>query len=580
MDLKAKEKRAQDNTPEEEVEKNPPVSDENKEAEEAKEEVVAAQAVKEPETKPEPKEDKAIKLEAKHEDFAAMQDMREGMATLTRLVEKVASKVDTMETERIQEKTVGKLEAIITQSTLDEDTKASLLDGIRKGEYGTVNEVQLAVKVAEQAVGKAIAAVQAAQGAPIFPGLSNLKGHSKNPGDINVLRSKLLWDMELTEDEQKVVREHGIRRFSGLQEEYKQVTGDDALIWSQNPEVMRMLTRPYQQSTIGSFAQATYETINYSGFMRNILDQKLVDYWNVRTMDKSYLKVAAIGEPFTDPRPEEELYAGQEPLVPEVAEGGDYQDNSLGATETVTTTSSKYGDIIRITEEMMLSDRIGYIKDRVRGKAYALNNTLARVVWSIFFAYGGDPATFNGVSLADSNPVYHSSRNNVVNGGLDDADVMKKIQQLINYVWTQVDIANEDEEAQPLYFDPYYYVCVKTKRGLVKGRLNGPDEPGRTDNFPNTLSLGVSDEQVIGLAPFFLYNHPEALGIIPNPAIYPGIEIRWFRGNPNPEMIWPGNQQSAYDPMFSNDSLAYKTKIRVRINRIRPKAFFLMYKSA
>ena len=111
-------------------------------------------------------------------------------------------------------------------------------------------------------------------------------------------------------------------------------------------------------------------------------------------------------------------------------------------------------------------------------------------------------------------------------------------------------------------------------------RMTSKFEPGRTDSLPNTLYMpGLGESNFIGVHPNYLYEHPEALILMPNPQEFAGLVLSFFKGMGSPQLVWAGNQQPAYGNAFSNDRLELKIKFKYRLYRERPAAFYAMYQA-
>jgi hypothetical protein len=454
----------------------------------------------------------------------------------------------------------------VTQAEIPQVVKDKLIVGIQDGTVATQAQIDGLIQMATIALESVQTTQQ--QSVPIMPGLARVSSQViRDPAAINNVRSKLLWDIPLSQTEQELQTQYGIVPFRGIKHEYMHLTGDEQLAWSYSPE--------YFSQAIG-VTQATITTGSYPAFLQNTLTQTMAILWD--TMNKDYLKAVKIGDNFSDTRDEDVLVVSQQPEVPEVAENAAYQDLGGVNVDTVVSSARKYGGLIPITEDTILNDRTGFVKDRTTMAVIALNTTFAHAVWNLAIGFG---TAFNNEDLGDATEsgspngvLYSTARKNFVNGTAADANDVKDV---VDLMFTQEDYALAGEDPQPLMLSPGVALCDVTKRGFVKGRLKGEFEPNREDNFPNTLSLDIADENIIGLHPLYLAGHPEALVLLPDPRLFPGIVIRYFNGQRRPSLVWEGNNSPRIGFVFSNDRMTLKLKMRVRIDRNYKKAFFCVY---
>jgi hypothetical protein len=147
---------------------------------------------------------------------------------------------------------------------------------------------------------------------------------------------------------------------------------------------------------------------------------------------------------------------------------------------------------------------------------------------------------------------------------------------------TQVDYADDNGGEAPLILNPWYFVASITKIGYARSRLKAIHEPGRTDMFPSTLYMTeIPDENFLGFHPQFFAGHADDfLGIIPDPMLFPSLEIQYFNGQSTPEFQWEGNQQPAYGSLFSSDRLQLRVKFKHRLFYRQPKGFYGLFLTA
>lgn len=501
------------------------------------------------------------------EEVNAMQneisELKEMVTGLTDSLKIVTGAVGEIQKDKQQQA----LEAIVTQSTLDAADKADILSGIASGEYVTHLDVTRAVKLVQTAQERAVAAVQSQMGAPVFPGMGHLPATvTKDPSDVNNIRSKLLWGSPMTQSEQDMATKYGIGRFMGVQDEYKTITGDTGLNF-------RFDQAGFERN-IGAFAQATsMTTLTYPEFLRNVLIGRAEIHW--KAQNKDHLKVVKVGEPFTDTKPEDEFVLGQISDIPIVLEDGAYNELSAAHKETIRSEAVKRGGILSFSEETILNDRTDLVKQSVDLLIAAMNRTEAKGVWKMQAGYNtafNDEQLGDGVGGAGTDYLYSAARSNYINGAISIAN----IQNLVNLLLTQTDIAEVEGEGEGIVLMPKVAVCNVINTGVVRRILNGDYEVNSTD-VSTALNLGFSEEQIVGIHPSYLYGKPGAVFLYPDPADFAGMEIRHFRGKSTPDLVWEGNQQPAHGYTFANDRMLLKLKKRTRLVRKRKKAFHALF---
>jgi hypothetical protein len=475
------------------------------------------------------------------------------------------------------EKRKNVLKFMVSQSQLPAETKTALTTQIDEDKLKSIDAVNQAIMVGE----KTQEAVRAQQSAPVFPGLSGIHAEiMKDPKDVNLIRSKGLWDVPLTQAEEDLQKQHRIQPFHNWTEEYCTLTGDYGKSFQYQESYFQRQINPEaftQEVVTGPFVQATILTTTYPDFLRNVISQRMRDVWS--KIDMQWKKVVRRGDSFTDTRDEEDFIPGMVPEIPLVAENGTYLDGTNGAVEKVTSSAAKYGRLFVVTEDDILNDRLGFIKRRADSHIVAMYVTIAHKIWKLVLGFG---TAVNNEDLGDSaetgisgGVLYHALRKNYVNGSINDSD---KIKELVDLMMVQVDIAAAGETNMPLPLQPGRVVCKSTNLGWIKGRLLGEFEPGYTDNRPNKLLLDfLSKDDLIGLHPYYLHDKPDFLGMLPDPAKYDGIEVRYFRGQESPETLWENNQQPTNGMIFTNDQMRMRIKMRIRINRTQKKAFNALF---
>lgn len=492
-------------------------------------------------------------------DFAATQaTLAETKAAQDALKAELAA----MKAAQAEREAKNALEVMVTQSDLDAESKQVLLQEVSNGGLPTEAAVKIALGVAKKAREVAVAATQAQQYRE-FPGMARVEV-GKSPADVFSIRSKMMWDLPLTQSEQDMQKKYGIDRFIGIKDEYVALTGDDALKFQFEHDHFKQMS--------GAFAQSTSMTTNtYPEFLRNVISLRVERHW--QEVDKSHLKVVKIGEPFSDTRPEDEYLLGKMGDISEVSEDGSYTEATAPYQQKVTSSAVKHGNILSFSEETILNDQVDLIKQTSDIFVEAMNTTLAKQVWKMLTNYG---TAFNNKDVgtsASGGVLYDSTLNNVVSGNVSDID---KVRDLVDLMMTQTDIAPDGETGEPLILMPYLAVCNVKNTGTAMKILNGEYELTST-NVADALSLGFTPDRVVGIHPNYLYTKDTALFLLPDPRFFAGMELRYFRGKTSPDLIYEGNQQPAYGYAFSSDRMLLKLKMRWRLTLKRKKAFFALY---
>lgn len=457
------------------------------------------------------------------------------------------------------------LEIMVTQSELDADSKQVLLSKVVDGSIPTEAMLKNMIDVAQKARQYAIAATQAQQPAMGFPGMSAKIEMGKSPADVAAIRSKLLWDVALTQSEEDLRKKYGITRYHGIQDEYKAVTGDHDMRFSG-------LDMNYFRQMVGAFAQSTSMTTDtYPEFLKNVISLRVERHW--QGIDKNHLKVVKVGEPFSDTRPEDEYILGKMSDISSVSEDGGYTEVSAPYKEKVTSNAVKYGNILSFSEETILNDNVDLIKQTADIFTEAMNSTMAGQIWKMLCNYSSAFNDKNVGTSASGGVLYDSSLNNTITGNAYDID---KVRDLVDLMMTQTDIAPNGETGQPLILLPYLAVCNVKNTGTVEKILNGGYEITST-NVGDALSLGIPADRIVGVHPNYLYSKPSAMFLLPNPAIFAGMELRYFRGQSAPSLVYEGSQLPNAGYAFSHDRMLLKIKMRWRLTLKRKKAFFALY---
>jgi hypothetical protein len=477
------------------------------------------------------------------------------------------------------EKRKTALKYMVSQSQLPVETKAVLTTQVNEGILNTMDAVNQAILVGE----KTQEAINAKQSAPVFPGLSGIHAEiMKAPQDVMKIRSKQNWELPLTQAEQELAQKYGIKRFNGITDEYIALTGDTDKTMHYNPQYFIQRIHPelvqhsaYVQDDGTPYTQ-TILTTTYTDFLTHVINRSLEASY--RATDKTWQKFVKIGDPYSDNKDHQEWILGQFPEIATVAQGGTYQEIKYGKLEKMVSSSAKYGNLFTVTDEVVQDDDLTYVKTGIQLFSDAMNRTVYRKVMDMVLAFS---TTVNGATMADTTAgtLYnYANRKNYINGGSDDFD---KIVELIGLMMSQVDFPDDAGGEAPLALQPWIFAAEIMKIGAVKARVKGPHEPGRSDNLPNTLYMqNIPDDNFVGIHKAYLYEHPEILLVLPNPQVFAGLGMKYFKGLETPEFVWEGNQAPAYGSAFSSDTLQLRLKFKFRLFYQRLKAFYALFEMA
>ena len=468
------------------------------------------------------------------------------------------------------------LTSLVVGSDVTPTAKTQILTKIATGEAKSRDQVESLLSIALSAAEDA-----RPKDAPIFPGLHLSRGIQikAQPQDLLKIRSLKMWGIPLTQAEQELDNEYHIEQFWGLQQEYKTLTGDDNLNFTGlKPQTFLERCHPDLVTHRGhvddvSATQAMLTT-TYSDFLTHVLDRTLQVHFDKQ--NKDHLRVCRRGEPYSDNIDQTHFVIGQYGDIAAVAENGTYQEVSYGGLERVTSSSAKYGNIFSVTEESVQDDRLDFIKESTKQLATSANRTVYGNVMKKVIGYS---TAWNDEVQTDSiaGVLYSATRRNLIDGSIDDFD---KLKQLINLMLTAQDLLDDGGTRAAMTIEPYLFIGEVTKIGAVMARMTSKLEPGRSDSLPNTMFMpGLNESNFIKVHPNYLYEHPEALIIMPNPQEFAGLVLSFFKGMESPQLVWAGNQQPAYGNAFSNDRLELKIKFKYRLYRERPAAFYAMYQA-
>jgi rhodanese-related sulfurtransferase len=235
------------------------------------------------------------------------------------------------------QKLKNSLVASVTQAeNISPEAKDAIRGKIEAGDVNDADGVKFLLELAAQQ-----------QQTPVFPGMNGGKAQvGAERKDFNKIRSKLMWDIPLTQEEQDMQKKYGITRFLGIQQEYREYTGDINLKLKYDPNYFAQQVHPEMlqhrglELADGSFSQAVVTT-TYADLLTHVLDQSLKNHYEV--LRKDHLKLAYEGEPYFDNRDHEEFLVGSFPEIATVAENADYQEIKYGHVEKLTSSSEKRG---------------------------------------------------------------------------------------------------------------------------------------------------------------------------------------------------------------------------------------------
>lgn len=558
--------------------------------------VVAAQSTQSPhqDLQAESEEDKATSYVAsqgeKHENPAQQADMAgidARIAQIMQTVDTLAGSVQGLITRQGQDD----LTAIVTQAeNVPAPAQTKILEQIAGGLLKTPEQVRAMVSVVQSATP---AKEEDPPPAPLFRGMSVQSATraevTRDRKDVMKIRSYLLWGLPLTQSEQALAEKYRIRKFLSMKDEYIQLTGDHELNFNGlNPDTFIQNVHPdtvlhsprfrgLMDEVAPNYAQ-TILTTTYSDFLTHILNRTLeIHFMN---QDKTWQRVVRMGESYSDNRDHTHFLLGQFPEIDTVAQGGSYTEMGSGKLASVTSSNVKKGNLWKVSEETIQDDDLEYVKNSVMQIAMAANRTMEHLVWNMIFAASG--GSFNGDTMSDSiaGALYsYANRRNYINGEITD---YTKVVELIQLMLTQTDLLDDDGTTAPMTMMPYLFIGNVQEIGKIRALAKTTTEAGRTDGLLNQFYMlnNLPDENFIGVHPQYMLDHPEFLGILPNPANVAGVVLKYFRGLETPEFIWEGNQAPAYGQAFASDTLQLRVKFKYRLYYYKLKAFHGMFLDA
>lgn len=401
--------------------------------------------------------------------------------------------------------------------------------------------------------------------------------------DIAYLRAKRLFQVACTESEEKVIRDRGLKPYRTLDDMYQDLCPGDAnytgMPFGGGARFEQWKTGLVARGVVeGVTAGSEVVTSNdFAGIFLQIVGELGVQRWEI--LDKAPIDLCEEGPNFQNYVNSNVVVHGAAPDMGEATESGGYPELEVGARQSVTTRASKYGGIMRWSEDVIIDNRLDLINQDVLSQVDATWRAVIRKIVDTLMGWtaagGINAATFddnNGVIYqAPGTPSGDLRRNYVVGDGRE----YNTLVTLVNYMMQQSDIAKAGQTPQPLTLLPGKVLCETTSWSAVDDNFRMKYKPG-TENESNKLRRPDGQvPQVIGVHQSFLHGRSDFVCVLPDPRLHGVIRLQKFRGLSAPSITWQNKPDIGR--VFENGEMAVKFRFPVRITLLRPKGAYAAF---
>jgi HK97 family phage prohead protease len=276
---------------------------------------------------------------------------------------------------------------------------------------------------------------------------------------------------------------------------------------------MRLVSMALEQRGNGGYAA----TGDFPVLLENVLKKTLLGSYEI-TPD-TWSRFCGVGS-VSDFRAHYRYRLGSFGVLDDINEGGEYKNKAIPDGEKQTISAGTKGNIIAITRQALINDDMGAFSSlaTMLGRAAAL--TIERAVYALLAQNSGA-----GPTMSDSNPFFHSSRNNV---GTAATITMAAIEADSVVMASQTDPSGNDI----LDLSPSVLLVPKSLEGTARTINDSQYDPDTANKLqkPNTVRYLFSD--IVGTAR--LTGTRRYLFVDPN--LVRAIEVAFLDGQRGPVM--------------------------------------------
>jgi len=401
--------------------------------------------------------------------------------------------------------------------------------------------------------------------------------------EVPYLRAKQLFQVDCTEEEKGIVTKRGLRAYTSLEDMYQDLCPADpdytGMPFGGDSRFEQWKTRLITRGVVEGVTSGadTVSSNDFAGIFLQVVGELGVQRWEI--LDKAAIDLCEVGPNFQNYVDANVVVHGAAPDMEEATEAGGYPELGVGARQSVTTRASKYGGIMRWSEDVIIDNRLDLINQDVLSQVDATWRAVIRKI--IDTLMGWTAATgINTATHDDGNGVIYQvpgtasgdkRRNHVVGDGRQ----YNILVMLVNFMMQQSDIYKAGQTPQPLTLLPGKVLCETTSWSQVDDNFTMKYKPG-TENESNKLRQpNGQSPQIIGVHQSFLHGRSDFVGVFPDPRKHGVIRLQKFRGLTTPSITWQNKPDIGR--VFENGELAVKFRFPVRITLLRPKGAYAAF---
>ena len=164
-------------------------------------------------------------------------------------------------------------------------------------------------------------------------------------------------------------------------------------------------TRNLTRDQIAQQVLAAQTTSDFPILLENTLHKMLLRAY--RLQEFTWRRFCDVGT-LSDYRPHNRYHMGSFSDLLPVNEAGEYQNGVMSDGEKETIQGRRRGRILQITPEVLVNDDLSAFTRPTQALGQAAGRTIEKDVYALFSMNGG-----NGPTMGDSQPLFHSSHNNI-----------------------------------------------------------------------------------------------------------------------------------------------------------------------
>jgi len=237
-----------------------------------------------------------------------------------------------------------------------------------------------------------------------------------------------------------------------------------------------------------------------------------------------------------------------------VSENAAYTEFSTPAEANPNYTPAKYGNIFKVSREMIKNDDLRFMRVWPSRMAQSAARTLAKFVFDLITGNDGSTGAVNDDTIWDGYALYDSSNHsNYTTSALSFATLDAAITAMANQA--------EASSSEPLNVAAAYLLVAHEKRALAKILVESETKPNSqtaSDVTNSEINPNYKSVEPIVVPKYFLGNQSNNWYVAADPMKCETVEIGFMDNRQEPEIL--SQDQETTGTVFTHDQITFKCR--------------------